>query len=80
MRLKTILITVFGLLAALVIAAIVFVKTMDLNQYRSVIAEEVFEATGRQLEIKGSLDLKLSLTPAIAVGDVRFPCCACWLR
>jgi uncharacterized protein involved in outer membrane biogenesis len=72
MRLKTILITVFGLLAVLVIAAIVFVQTLDLDQYRAVIAEKVHEATGRELEIKGSLDLKLSLTPAIAVDDVRF--------
>ena len=72
MRLKTILMTVLGLVAVLVIAAIVFVQTMDFDQYRLVIAEKVREATGRELEIKGSLDLKLSLTPAIAVDDVRF--------
>ena len=72
MRLKTILMTVLGLLAALVIAAVVFVLTLDLDQYRPMIAEKVREATGRELEIKGSLDLKLSLTPAIAIDDVRF--------
>ncbi len=72
MRLKTILITVLGLLAAVVIAAVVFVLTLDFDQYRPLIAEKVREATGRQLEIKGSLDLKLSLSPAIAIDDVRF--------
>lgn len=72
MRLKTILMTVLGLLAVLVIAAIVVVQTLDFDQYRPLIAEKVREATGRELEIKGSLDLKLSLTPAITVDDVRF--------
>ena len=72
MRLKTILMTLLGLVAALAIAAVVFVLTMDFDQYRSVIAEKVREATGRELEIRGSLDLKLSLTPAITVDDVRF--------
>ncbi|MCH7635962.1 MAG: AsmA family protein, partial [Proteobacteria bacterium] len=72
MRLKTILMTVLGLVAALVIAAVVFVLTLDFDQYRPLIAEKVREATGRELEIRGSLDLKLSLTPAIAIDDVRF--------
>ncbi|MCH8092481.1 MAG: AsmA family protein [Proteobacteria bacterium] len=72
MRLKTILMTLLGLVAALAIAAVVFVLTMDFDQYRPVIAEKVREATGRELEIRGSLDLKLSLTPAITVDDVRF--------
>ncbi len=72
MRLRTILMTVLALLAVLVIAAIVFVQTLDFDQYCPLIAEKVREATGRELEIKGSLDLKLSLTPAIAIDDVRF--------
>ncbi len=49
MRLKTILMTVLGLLAVLVIAAIVVVQTLDFDQYRPVIAEKVREATGREL-------------------------------
>ena len=84
MRLKTILMTVLALLAVVVIAAIVFVQTMDFDQYRPVIAEKVREATGRELEINEvSLDahqFQILDDPdrlAIELGAHRPPrCCA----
>lgn len=63
-----------GILAAVVAAAVVGVvvlKSMDFNEYRGLIAEQVKAATGRDLTIAGRLKLEISLSPSLAVEDVR---------
>ncbi len=60
------------LLIALVVAGVVMMKSMDFNQYRGLIAEQVKSATGRELSITGDLDLRISLSPSIAVNGVTF--------
>lgn len=63
-----------GILAAIVAAAVVGVvvlKSMDFNEYRGLIAEQVKAATGRDLTIAGRLKLEISLSPSLAVEDVR---------
>lgn len=63
-----------GLLAAIVAAAvvgIVVLKSMDFNEYRGLIAEQIKAATGRDLIIAGQLKLEISLSPSLAVEDVR---------
>jgi uncharacterized protein involved in outer membrane biogenesis len=72
MRLKTIAIAVAVVVVGLIVAAVVVVSTMDFNQYRGTIAEQVKQATGRELAIKGDLKLDLGLSPAVAVNDVTF--------
>lgn len=61
-----------GTVALLLVAAIVYVKSIDFDRYRPLLAEEVKAATGRALVIAGRLDLTLSLTPTLALTDVRF--------
>ncbi len=72
MRLRTVGIAVAAVVVGLVVAAVAIVSTMDFNQYRGVIAEQVKQATGRDLVINGDLKLALGLSPAVAVNDVTF--------
>src|SRR5258708_22178971 len=58
---------ILGLLAA----AFAYLATIDFDRYRPLLAEEVKAATGRDFVIGGRLDLKLSLTPTLAVTDLH---------
>ena len=66
-----VLIAVLGVVAALLVAGVVALTSVDVNDYRDRIAEEVEKATGRRFAIEQRLDLRLSLTPSVAVGDLR---------
>jgi uncharacterized protein involved in outer membrane biogenesis len=72
MRLKTVLLVVVGLIVVLVVAAVVVVKSIDVNKYKPLIAEQVKAATGRELTIRGNLDLQIGFSPAVVVKDVSF--------
>jgi uncharacterized protein involved in outer membrane biogenesis len=52
---------------ALVVAGVAILKSQDFNEYKDLIAENVRDVTGRDLQISGELDLKISLTPSIVV-------------
>jgi uncharacterized protein involved in outer membrane biogenesis len=72
---KTLLRIVGGiavLAVAVVVAGVAVLKSMDFDNYRGLIAEQVKAATGRDLTIAGSLKLDISLTPALAVENVTF--------
>ena len=72
MRFKTILTVIVVIVLTAVVAVAVILKSMDFNEYRGIISQEVHKVTGRVLKINGELDLKLSFSPAIAVNDVSF--------
>jgi uncharacterized protein involved in outer membrane biogenesis len=72
MRLKHVLIGLAGLVVVVVGGAIIAVASIDFNQYRSTIADQVKQATGRDLKIAGDLKVGISLTPTVAVDDVTF--------
>jgi uncharacterized protein involved in outer membrane biogenesis len=72
MRLKHVLIGLGGLAVVVVGGAIIAVESIDFNQYRSTIADQVKQATGRDLTITGDLNVGISLTPTVAVDDVSF--------
>lgn len=59
-------------IVVVVLAGIVYIKTLDFNTYRGLISDQVKRATGRDLTIGGDLAINVSLTPLIAVDDVRF--------
>lgn len=60
------------LVVAIFAAAIAIITSLDFNEYKGLIAEQVKEATGRDLTIAGDLNLELSLNPAVAVEGVSF--------
>ena len=72
MRLKHVLIGLVVLVVVIVGGAFIAIKSIDFNEYRSTIADQVKQATGRELKIAGTLDVGLSLTPTVAVDDVTF--------
>jgi AsmA family protein len=72
MRLKHVLIGLAGLVVVVVGGAVVAVYSIDFNEYRSTIADQAKQVTGRDLKIAGELKVGLSLTPTVAVDDVSF--------
>ncbi|MCH6588339.1 MAG: AsmA family protein, partial [Proteobacteria bacterium] len=72
MKIKWIVTGLVALVVAVVVAGVAILSTMEFEELRGVIEAEAKEATGRELKIAGSIDLKISLTPAIALEDVRF--------
>ncbi|EKE68970.1 AsmA family protein [Oceanibaculum indicum] len=72
MRLKTIAKIVGVLLIALVVAVVVVVKSIDSEDVKRQIAEQVSASTGRTLAIAGDLDVGISLTPVLAATSVTF--------
>jgi uncharacterized protein involved in outer membrane biogenesis len=72
MRLKTVLIAAAGVILVIIVAAVVVLQSIDFNKYKSLVAERVKAATGRELKIGGNLDLKVGFSPAVVVEDVSF--------
>src|SRR5215510_8801450 len=72
MRLKHVLFGLAGLVVVVVGGAAIAIYSIDFNAYRSLIADQVKQATGRDLKIAGDLKVGLSLTPTVAVDDVTF--------
>jgi len=58
------------LVVALIVVGVAILKSMDFNEYKGLIAEQVKSATGRELKIAGDLNLEISLTPSVAVEGV----------
>lgn len=57
---------------ALGVAGVAILATVDVNQYRGLVEKQVEAATGRALTINGTMDLAISLTPAVVIEDVAF--------
>ena len=70
MRLKTVLIALLVLVVVVLGGATVFLMSFDFNQYKSLVARQVEQATGRTLTIKGNIALALSLTPTLVADDL----------
>lgn len=60
------------LLVVGVIAAVVFLMTLDVNQYKPELIEVVEKQTGRDFNIEGDLKIVPSLVPKIGVSGVTF--------
>lgn len=71
-RLKWILFLVIALPVAAVVAIYATLAGRDFDELRRIAESEVRSATGRELRVAGPIDISLSLTPAIALEDVRF--------
>ena len=70
--LKFILWSLPVLLLLIVGAVFVFIKTFDLNKYKTQISDIVYAQTGRKLALNGHAGLKISLVPTIELNDVTF--------
>src|SRR5438105_1199237 len=71
MRLFWRILAVFaGLLLLLIVAVAIAIRTVDVNDFTVPIQQRVKDATGRELFIKGGIELKLSLEPKLMINDV----------
>lgn len=59
-----------GIVVVLLIAVAIAVSTIDVNSFVGPIQARVKQETGRDLAIRGGVDLKLSLEPKLVVSDV----------
>ncbi|MFP6710374.1 MAG: AsmA family protein [Rhodospirillales bacterium] len=69
-------IRIFGGIIVLVIAlgaaGVAIILSTSPEEIRDFLAAQVKEATGRDLVIKGKLDLEISLVPSLVMNDVTF--------
>ena len=57
-------------LIVLISGVLIFLLTLDINQYKPVLVQTVSEMTGRELQIEGDLKLTPSLSPAISAEGI----------
>ena len=67
MRMMKILAGIVVVLVIVVVGIAVYIANLDANEYREEIAAQAKAATGRELTIGGTMDFKVSLTPALVV-------------
>jgi uncharacterized protein involved in outer membrane biogenesis len=72
MRIRTILIGIVVIVVGLFVTGYAILKSLDLNDYKDVLAEQVKQATGRDVTVGGNIELEVSFTPRLAVNDVTF--------
>jgi len=72
MRWKWILVIGTILIIALMVTVYVFVATYDYNKLKPQIARMVKDATGRELNLGGEVNLDFGFSPALVVTDVTF--------
>jgi uncharacterized protein involved in outer membrane biogenesis len=63
---------VFVLAVAVVVAGVAIIMSIDPNEYRERLTSEVKNLTGRDLVIKGDLNIGISLIPTLVANDVTF--------
>ena len=63
---------IFILFLIVAVSVFVFIKTFDLNKYKTHISEIVYEQTGRNLALNGHAGIKISLIPTIELNDITF--------
>ncbi|HSD43218.1 MAG TPA: AsmA family protein [Burkholderiales bacterium] len=66
------LLTAAGMVVAAVVGLVVLIHTIDLGKYAKLATDEVKAATGRELRIRGKLDVKLFPHLALVAEDVSF--------
>ncbi len=72
MRWKKIVITAALVFIVLIAALYAFVEFYDFNKFKPLIAKAVKDATGRELNIKGNIEIDFGIRPTIVVEDVSF--------
>jgi uncharacterized protein involved in outer membrane biogenesis len=72
MRFKKILIIAAVVIGVLIAGLYVFLAAYDFNRLKPMIARAVKDATGRELNIVGNVDVGLGIPPTLRVEDVGF--------
>src|SRR5215470_6327390 len=59
-----------GIVVLLLIAVAVAIHSVDVKEFVGPLQQRVKEATGRDLTIRGGIDLRLGLEPKLVIDDV----------
>jgi len=59
-----------GIVVLVLIAVAIAVRTVDVKEFLGPIQQRVKDATGRDLSVRGGIDLKLGLEPKLVLDDV----------
>ncbi len=59
-----------GVVLLLLIAVAIAIRTVDVKEFIGPIEQRVKDATGRDLTVRGGIDLKLGLEPKLVLDDV----------
>src|SRR3546814_13534151 len=71
MRRLRLLAAAFAAVVVLVLVAVVYLATLDLNAYKGEIQAAIQDAIGRPVEIEGPLRLAWSPTPSVDASEIR---------
>ena len=71
MKIRTIIGIAAVVVLGLVAAAVIYLMSIDVNQYRGLIAEKATSITGRKLTLAGPISLAVGLSPAVVINDAR---------
>lgn len=69
-KLKLLLKIIAGLVVCLVVAVVIFIKSVNINEYKPKIENAVSSALNRQFVIAQDIELGLSLSPTIILKDI----------
>ena len=69
---KRVLIWTGSIFAIVAVAVAIFISTLDQNKAKKYISAAVTEATGRQLSIKGDLNLDLGWKSRLSASEIQF--------
>lgn len=72
MRIRTAAAVLALVLVLLAAGGIAYLKSIDVNQYKGVIAQAAKSATGRDLKLEGPISLALGWNPALVVEGASF--------
>ena len=72
MHWKKIVIAAALVFVVLIAALFAFVEFYNFNRFKPLIAKAVKEATGRELKIKGDIDIDFGIRPTLVVEDIGF--------
>jgi AsmA family protein len=70
LNLKMILMVAAGVILVIIVGVVLVLRSLDINKYRGLIAEQAKDATGRELKIGGKISLEIGFSPAVVVEDV----------
>ena len=64
--------SIFGVIAVLAIALVIFISTLDQNKAKQYISAGVSKATGRELTINGDILLDLGWVSRVSAAEIQF--------
>lgn len=71
MRIRTYIGIAVLLIVCIIAAGLIYVMSIDVDQYRGFIAEKASAATGRKLTLEGPIKLALGLSPGVVLNGVQ---------